>query len=186
MENPDNSRILVRMIATCWGEDHDVGFCPGVEAILSPANVVGGVIYSECPVLVNAVANDLESGSIVASEVGICRIVWFISEAGQEMILQLSVEVLQQCSIGRRMGLDSDPLTLSATSPGYLASQSTRLSFWFLSSKIRWCFSGGLYTGQFLVATPRGEWPCSRIFLLRSLIARIIRMRCSRLAICAR
>ena len=101
MEDPDNSCISIWVIIACRREDHDVGFRPGVETILRLANVVGSVIYSECLVLIDASANDLEGGLIVVSEVGVCRIVQFISEAGQEMVLQFGVKILWRCMVRR-------------------------------------------------------------------------------------
>ena len=104
--------------------------------------------------LIDASADDLEGGSIVAREVGVCRIIRFISEAGQEIVLQFGVKILWQRTVRRLKGLNGDPLTLSATSPGYLASQSTRSHFRFLSSEMRWCCSGGLCARKSSVVTP--------------------------------
>ena len=81
MEHPDDACISIGMFVARWGQEHDVSFRSGVQAILCPADIICGVVDPECLVLIDAGADDLESRPIIASEVGGYWIIEFVSEA---------------------------------------------------------------------------------------------------------
>jgi hypothetical protein len=87
VKDPDNARVPIRVSVASRSQEYNVSLCSGVEAILCPTNIVRGVVDPECLVLIDASVGDLDGGSVLASEVGVRRIIWFISEARQEMVL---------------------------------------------------------------------------------------------------
>ena len=96
MKDPNNTAIVIWMLAGCWSQDHDIGLCLGVEAILCPTNVVSCIIHFECSMLIDARSDDLKSGPIITSVMGVSRVEWFILEARQNMIFHFGSKVLLQ------------------------------------------------------------------------------------------